>query len=212
MGDDFDVVVCFFVIVEDLFEVSFVGQQEIFFNVCGIEEVLNYVKLVFVLLYNDCVIFYCVYYNFEYLEVVFLVGVQCMVCIDFGVLGVVFIFDIEFGFWDVVFVIFFYGLGEMVVQGVVNFDEFFVYKFVLEQGKKVVLCCICGSKQKKMIYVEVGGVKIVDVDEVEQCVFFFFDDDFIEFVCQCVIIEKYYGCLMDIEWGKDGCDVQIYIL
>lgn len=215
-NDNFVVVVCFFVIVEDFLDVLFVGQQEIFFNICGVDNVICVVKEVFVFLFNDCVIVYCVYQGFDYKLVVLFVGVQCMVCLEIGIVGVMFILDIEFGFCDVVFIIGVYGLGEIVVQGVVNFDEFYVYKLILEVGCLVILCCNLGSKVIKMIYgdeVKVGClVKVVDVDCVDCVCFVLSDVEVIELVKQVMIIEKYYGCLMDIEWVKDGDDGKLYIV
>ncbi|WP_414656969.1 pyruvate, water dikinase [Deinococcus sp. VB343] len=212
MGDDADVAVRSSATAEDLPEASFAGQQETFLNVRGIEEVLKHVKLVFASLYNDRAISYRVHHNFEHSEVALSAGVQRMVRTDLGVSGVAFTLDTESGFRDAVFVTSSYGLGEMVVQGAVNPDEFFVYKPALEQGKKAVLRRTRGSKQKKMIYAEEGGVKTVDVDEAEQKAFSLTDDDLHELARQCVTIEKHYGRPMDIEWGKDGRDGQIYIL
>lgn len=213
-GGDVVVVVCFLVIVEDLFDVFFVGQQEIFFNVIGVDDVVYKVKEVFVLLYNDCVIVYCVYYGFKYEDVFLFFGVQLMVCLGVGLFGVLFILDIEFGFCDVVFVIFSFGLGEMVVQGVVNFDEFYVYKFMFNVGKLVILCCLFGSKVICMVYLDVFGecVCIEDI-LVEICnIFLISDEDVQELFRQVLIIEKYYGCLMDIEWVKDGVSGKLFIV
>lgn len=212
MGDDADVAVRSSATAEDLPEASFAGQQETFLNVRGIEEVLKHVKLVFASLYNDRAISYRVHHNFEHSEVALSAGVQRMVRTDLGVSGVAFTLDTESGFRDAVFVTSSYGLGEMVVQGAVNPDEFFVYKPALEQGKKAVLRRTRGSKQKKMVYAEEGGVKVVDVDEAEQKAFSLSDDDLTELARQCVTIEKHYGRPMDIEWGKDGRDGKIYIL
>lgn len=124
-----------------------------FFNVQGFDVVLVVVKYVFVFLFNDCVIFYCVYQGYDYCGVVFFVGVQWMVCFDFVLLGVMFFIDIEFGFDQVVFIILVWGLGEMVVQGVVNLDEFYVYKLILVVGCLVIVCCIMGLKKICMVYV-----------------------------------------------------------
>lgn len=212
MGDDADVAVRSSATAEDLPEASFAGQQETFLNVRGIEEVLHHVKLVFASLYNDRAISYRVHHNFEHSEVALSAGVQRMVRTDLGVSGVAFTLDTESGFRDAVFVTSSYGLGEMVVQGAVNPDEFFVYKPALADGKKAVLRRTRGSKQKKMIYAEEGGVKTVDVDEAEQKAFSLTDEDLQELARQCVTIEKHYGRPMDIEWGKDGRDGKIYIL
>ena len=197
---------------EDLPEASFAGQQETFLNVRGIDEVLKYVRLVFASLYNDRAIAYRVHHGFSHSDVALSAGVQRMVRTDLGVSGVAFTLDTESGFRDAVFVTSSYGLGEMVVQGAVNPDEFFVYKPALAAGKKAVLRRTRGSKQKKMIYAEGGGVQVVDVPEAEQTAFSLNDADLSELARQCVTIENHYGRPMDIEWGKDGRDGQIYIL
>ncbi|MFD2608384.1 pyruvate, water dikinase [Deinococcus taklimakanensis] len=197
---------------EDLPEASFAGQQETYLNVRGIEAVLHHVRLVFASLYNDRAISYRVHHNFEHSDVALSAGVQRMVRTDLGVSGVAFTLDTESGFRDAVFVTSSYGLGEMVVQGAVNPDEFFVFKPALEQSKKAVLRRTRGSKQKKMIYAEEGGVKTVDVDADEQQAFSLSDSDLEELARQCVTIEKHYGRPMDIEWGRDGRDGKIYIL
>ncbi|MCY1702452.1 pyruvate, water dikinase [Deinococcus sp. SL84] len=212
LGDDVDVAVRSSATAEDLPEASFAGQQETFLNVRGIDAVLHHVRLVFASLYNDRAISYRVHQGFSHSEVALSAGVQRMVRTDLGVSGVAFTLDTESGFRDAVFVTSSYGLGEMVVQGAVNPDEFFVYKPALEQGKKAVLRRTRGSKQKKMIYAEAGGVQTVDVDAAEQAAFSLNDSDLEELARQCVTIEKHYGRPMDIEWGKDGRDGQIYIL
>lgn len=217
LGDEVDVAVRSSATAEDLPEASFAGQQETFLNVRGIEEVLKHVKLVFASLYNDRAISYRVHQGFSHSEVALSAGIQRMVRTDLGVSGVAFTLDTESGFRDAVFVTSSYGLGEMVVQGAVNPDEFFVYKPALAQGKRAVLRRTRGSKQKKMIYADSvdgrgGGVQTVDVDEKDRAAFSLTDDDLTELARQCVTIEKHYGRPMDIEWGKDGRDGQIYIL
>ncbi|GHG05990.1 phosphoenolpyruvate synthase [Deinococcus piscis] len=212
LGDDVDVAVRSSATAEDLPEASFAGQQETFLNVRGIDAVLHHVRLVFASLYNDRAISYRVHQGFSHSEVALSAGVQRMVRTDLGVSGVAFTLDTESGFRDAVFVTSSYGLGEMVVQGAVNPDEFFVYKPALAQGKKAVLRRTRGSKQKKMIYAEQGGVQTVDVDAAEQAAFSLNDTDLEELARQCVTIEQHYGRPMDIEWGKDGRDGQIYIL
>lgn len=197
---------------EDLPEASFAGQQETFLNVRGIEAVLRHVRLVFASLYNDRAISYRVHQGFSHSEVALSAGVQRMVRTDLGVSGVAFTLDTESGFREAVFVTSSYGLGEMVVQGAVNPDEFFVYKPALGQGKKAVLRRTRGSKQKKMIYAPEGGVQTVDVAEDERAAFSLNDEDLTELARQCVTIENHYGRPMDIEWGKDGRDGLIYIL
>ncbi|RTR30784.1 pyruvate, water dikinase [Deinococcus radiophilus] len=212
LGDEVDVAVRSSATAEDLPEASFAGQQETFLNVRGIDDVLKYVRLVFASLYNDRAISYRVHQGFEHSEVALSAGVQRMVRTDLGVSGVAFTLDTESGFRDAVFVTSSYGLGEMVVQGAVNPDEFFVYKPALAQGKKAVIRRTRGSKQKKMIYADAGGVQTVDVDAAEQAAFSLNDEDLHELARQCVTIENHYGRPMDIEWGKDGRDGQIYIL
>ncbi|MDO4264470.1 MAG: PEP/pyruvate-binding domain-containing protein, partial [Deinococcus sp.] len=212
LGDDVDVAVRSSATAEDLPEASFAGQQETFLNVRGIDAVLHHVRLVFASLYNDRAISYRVHQGFSHSDVALSAGVQRMVRTDLGVSGVAFTLDTESGFRDAVFVTSSYGLGEMVVQGAVNPDEFFVYKPALADGKKAVLRRTRGSKQKKMIYAEAGGVQTVDVDAAEQAAFSLNDADLAELARQCVTIEKHYGRPMDIEWGKDGRDGQIYIL
>ncbi|GGK23015.1 phosphoenolpyruvate synthase [Deinococcus malanensis] len=197
---------------EDLPEASFAGQQETFLNVRGVEQVLHHVRLVFASLYNDRAISYRVHHGFAHADVALSAGVQRMVRTDLGVSGVAFTLDTESGFRDAVFVTSAYGLGEMVVQGAVNPDEFFVYKPALQAGHRAVLRRTLGSKQKKMIYAEGQGVQTVDVEEAERAAFSLTDEDLTELARQCVTIENHYGRPMDIEWGKDGRDGQIYIL
>lgn len=150
-GLDPDVAVRSSATAEDLPEASFAGQQETFLNVRGADEVLRHVRLVFASLYNDRAISYRVHHNFEHSDVALSAGVQRMVRTDLGVSGVAFTLDAESGYRDAVLVTSSYGLGETVVQGAVNPDEFFVYKPALEQGKRAVLRRTLGSKQKKMM-------------------------------------------------------------
>lgn len=212
MGDEVDVAVRSSATAEDLPEASFAGQQETFLNVRGIESVLHHVRLVFASLYNDRAIAYRVHQGFSHSEVALSAGIQRMVRTDLSVSGVAFTLDTESGFRDAVFVTSSYGLGEMVVQGAVNPDEFFVYKASLANGKKAILRRSLGSKQKKMIYAESGGVKVVEVATEERQKFSLSDEDLHELARQCVTIEQHYGRPMDIEWGKDGRDGKIYIL
>ena len=211
-GLDPDVAVRSSATAEDLPEASFAGQQETFLNVRGADEVLRHVRLVFASLYNDRAISYRVHHNFEHSDVALSAGVQRMVRTDLGVSGVAFTLDTESGYRDAVLVTSSYGLGETVVQGAVNPDEFFVYKPALEQGKRAVLRRTLGSKQKKMIYAAGGGVQTVDVEDAERAAFSLSDEDLTELARQCVTIEDHYGRPMDIEWGKDGRDGLIYIL
>ena len=197
---------------EDLPEASFAGQQETFLNVRGLESVLHHVRLVFASLYNDRAISYRVHQNFAHAEVALSAGIQRMVRTDLGVSGVAFTLDTESGYRDAVLVTAAYGLGELVVQGAVNPDEFFVYKPALRAGKRAVLRRTLGSKARKMIYAQGGGVDSVDVPVDEARRFCLSDDDLTELARQCVAIEDHYQRPMDIEWGKDGRDGLIYIL
>ncbi|CAM3586238.1 phosphoenolpyruvate synthase [Deinococcus frigens] len=198
---------------EDLPEASFAGQQETFLNVRGIDSVLHHVRLVFASLYNDRAISYRVHHDFAHAEVALSAGIQRMVRTDLGVSGVAFTLDTESGYRDAVLITAAYGLGELVVQGAINPDEFFVYKPALKAGKKAVLRRTLGSKARKMIYAEGGGgVDSVDVSAEEAQRFCLSDADLTELARQCVAIEDHYQRPMDIEWGKDGRDGQIYIL
>ncbi len=211
-GTEPDVAVRSSATAEDLPEASFAGQQETFLNVRGIGEVLRHVRLVFASLYNDRAISYRVHHGFAHSEVALSAGVQRMVRSDLGASGVAFTLDTESGYRDAVLVTSSYGLGEMVVQGAVNPDEFFVYKPALNAGRKAILRRTLGSKQKRMEYAPQGGVQTVDVPQAQQRAFSLSDDDLTELARQCVTIENHYGRPMDIEWGKDGRDGLIYIL
>ncbi|CAM4170874.1 phosphoenolpyruvate synthase [Deinococcus marmoris] len=197
---------------EDLPEASFAGQQETFLNVRGIDSVLHHVRLVFASLYNDRAISYRVHQNFAHAEVALSAGIQRMVRTDLGVSGVAFTLDTESGYRDAVLVTAAYGLGELVVQGAINPDEFFVYKPALKAGKMAVLRRTLGSKARKMIYADGGGVDSVDVSPEDAQRFCLNDADLTELARQCVAIEDHYERPMDIEWGKDGRDGLIYIL
>ncbi|MFN4251911.1 phosphoenolpyruvate synthase [Deinococcus sp.] len=197
---------------EDLPEASFAGQQETFLNVRGIDSVLHHVRLVFASLYNDRAISYRVHQGFSHADVALSAGVQRMVRTDLGASGVAFTLDTESGYRDAVLVTSAYGLGELVVQGAINPDEFFVYKPALKSGKKAILRRTLGSKAKRMEYAPGGGVQTVEVPPAEQRAFSLSDADLTELARQCVTIEDHYGRPMDIEWGKDGRDGLIYIL
>ncbi len=201
---------------EDLPDASFAGQQETFLNVNGIDSVLLAVKHVFASLYNDRAISYRVHQGFEHSQVALSAGIQRMVRSDIGAAGVMFTIDTESGFEDVVFITSSYGLGETVVQGAVNPDEFYVHKPALAVNKQAVLQRNLGSKLIKMTYndsLEHGkSIQTVDVDEAESNKFSLTDDDVQQLAKQAVIIEKHYGRPMDIEWGKDGVDGKLYIL
>jgi pyruvate, water dikinase len=201
---------------EDLPDASFAGQQETFLNVVGIDNVLEAIKHVFASLYNDRAISYRVHKGFTHAEVALSAGVQRMVRSDVGAAGVMFTIDTESGFQDVVFITSSYGLGETVVQGAVNPDEFYVHKPMLEQGKLPVIRRNIGSKLIKMEFTadaKAGrSVKTVDVPIELRNRYSLDDKEIVELAKYAVIIEKHYGRPMDIEWGKDGRDGKLYIL
>ena len=201
---------------EDLPDASFAGQQETFLNIHGYENILHAMKEVFASLYNDRAIAYRVHKGFTHAEVALSAGVQRMVRSDTGTSGVMFTIDTESGFDQVVFITASYGLGETVVQGAVNPDEFYVHKPTLARGKPAVIRRNLGSKLIKMIFAdkrEAGkSVRTVDVEEVDRNRFSLSDADVLELARYAVIIEQHYGRPMDIEWGKDGIDGKLYIL
>lgn len=201
---------------EDLPDASFAGQQETFLNIRGIDNVLVAIKEVFASLYNDRAIAYRVHKGFEHAGVALSAGVQRMVRSETGTSGVMFSIDTESGFDEVVFVTASYGLGEMVVQGAVNPDEFYLSKVLLEQGRPAVIRRNLGSKHKKMIYGDEGSTtkstKIVDVEKNERNQFALNSDELINLGKQAMIIEKHYGQPMDIEWAKDGDTGEIFIV
>ena len=197
---------------EDLPDASFAGQQETFLNVRGIDNVLTRVREVFASLYNDRAISYRVHQGYDHRQVALSVGIQQMVRSDIGAAGVMFTLDTESGFKDAVFITSAYGLGETVVQGSVNPDEFYVYKPGLAAGNYAIVRRNLGTKAVKMVYAEVGNTSTEDVPENDRRRFSLSDDDIHELAKQAVIIEKHYGRPMDIEWGKDGSDGKIYIL
>ncbi|MGK0617622.1 phosphoenolpyruvate synthase [Meiothermus cerbereus] len=198
---------------EDLPEASFAGQQETFLNVRGVDSVLQHIKKVFASLYNDRAIAYRVHHGFAHEEVALSAGVQRMVRSDLGASGVAFTLDTESGFRDVIFVTSSYGLGELLVQGAVNPDEFYVYKKGLAEGRNTILQRTLGSKLQKMVFAEEGrGVQAVATSEHERRSFSLSDADVLELARQALLIEQHYGRPMDIEWAKDGLDGQIYIL
>ncbi|HEX5801918.1 MAG TPA: phosphoenolpyruvate synthase [Azospira sp.] len=201
---------------EDLPDASFAGQQETFLNIHGLDNILHAIKEVFASLYNDRAISYRVHKGFAHADVALSAGVQRMVRSDTGAAGVMFTLDTESGFRDAVFVTSSYGLGETVVQGAVNPDEFYVHKPMLAAGKKAVIRRNLGSKMIKM---EFGGEKVagkstrtVDVPEAQRHQFSINDAEVEELGRYAMIIEKHYGRPMDIEWGKDGNDGKLYIL
>ena len=200
---------------EDLPDASFAGQQESYLNVSGIDDVLDKIKHVFASLYNDRAIAYRVHKGFTHAEVALSAGVQRMVRSDLAASGVMFTMDTESGFDQVVFITSSYGLGETVVQGAVNPDEFYVFKPTLAQGKPAIIRRSMGSKLIKMEFTqpgEEGRVKTVDVPLESRNRYSINDEDVSELAKYAVIIEKHYGRPMDIEWGKDGRDGKIYIL
>ena len=215
-GNDIAVAVRSSATAEDLPDASFAGQQETFLNVRGFDNMVEALHHVFASLYNDRAIAYRVHQGFDHKLVALSAGVQMMVRSDVGSSGVIFTLDTETGFRDAVFITASYGLGETVVQGAVNPDEFYVYKPALESGHHPILRKNIGSKAIKMIYSDdpTPGktVATVDVDEAESQTFCISDEDIIELSRMAVTIEKHYGRPMDIEWGKDGNDGKLYIL
>jgi pyruvate,water dikinase len=201
---------------EDLPTASFAGQQETFLNINGIDNVLHALKEVFASLYNDRAIAYRVHQGFAHAKVALSAGIQRMVRSDSGAAGVMFTLDTESGFDRVVFITASYGLGETVVQGAVNPDEFYVYKPNLEAGRPAILSKTLGSKATKMIYgaeASAGhSVKSVEVAPADQHRFSISDAEAEELARYAVAIEKHYGRAMDIEWGRDGSDGKLYIL
>jgi pyruvate,water dikinase len=201
---------------EDLPDASFAGQQETYLNVHGLENLLDAIKQVFASLYNDRAISYRVHKGFTHDEVALSATVQRMVRSDLGASGVMFTLDTESGFDQVVFITSAYGLGETVVQGQVNPDEFYVYKRGLAENREAILRRGLGSKAIKMVFTEdrAAGrsVKTVDVAEQERRRFSISDAEVTELARYAVLIEKHYQRPMDIEWGKDGRDGRIYVL
>ena len=215
-GRDISVAVRSSATAEDLPDASFAGQQETVLNVVGIDAVLHHMKEVFASLYNDRAISYRVHKGFTHAEVALSAGVQRMCRSDKGAAGVMFTLDTESGFDQVVFITASYGLGETVVQGAVNPDEFYVFKPTLDAGKFPIIRKTLGSKLIRMEFetdASVGRtVRTVDVDPEDRRRFALTDEDVIELAKFARIIEKHYGRPMDIEWGKDGTDGKIYIL
>ncbi|HZV54118.1 MAG TPA: phosphoenolpyruvate synthase [Rhodocyclaceae bacterium] len=201
---------------EDLPDASFAGQQETFLNIHGYENILHAIKEVFASLYNDRAIAYRVHKGFAHADVALSAGIQRMVRSDTGAAGVMFTIDTESGFKDVVFVTASWGLGETVVQGAVNPDEFYVHKPTLALGKPSVIRRNLGSKLIKMVFAEKKeagkSTRTVDVDEADRSRFSLTDADVLELARYAMIIEKHYGRPMDIEWGRDGGDGKLYIL
>jgi pyruvate,water dikinase len=218
-ADDIAVAVRSSATAEDLPDASFAGQQETYLNVVGVDAVLDRIRHVFASLYNDRAIAYRVHKGFTHAEVALSAGVQRMVRSDHGSAGVMFTMDTESGFRDVVFITASYGLGETVVQGAVNPDEFYVHKPMLAAGKFPIIRRSLGSKLIKMEFepaaqAGAGGrtVRTVDVADADRHRFSLSDEDVLELARYAVKIEQHYGRPMDIEWGKDGIDGRLYIL
>ncbi|MDX1823282.1 MAG: phosphoenolpyruvate synthase [Thiohalomonadales bacterium] len=201
---------------EDLPDASFAGQQETYLNIKGFDNIQAAIHAVFASLYNDRAIAYRVHHDFDHTQVALSAGIQKMVHSNLASSGVMFTLDTESGFEDVVFITASYGLGEMVVQGAVNPDEFYVHKPMLERGKFPILRRILGSKQNKMLFTDAHGhttsTQIEPVPSEEQRQFSLSDDDVIELARQAVTIEQHYQRPMDIEWAKDGIDGGLYIV
>jgi pyruvate,water dikinase len=201
---------------EDMPDASFAGQQETFLNVSGIDNILLAIKRVFASLYNDRAIAYRVHSSYDHHSVALSAGIQRMVRSDIGSSGVMFTIDTESGFSDAVFITSSFGLGEAVVQGAVNPDEFYVYKPALRAGRPAILKRGVGSKATKMVYTQdsaVGrSIDFVPVDEADRGRLSLTDADVLELAEHALRIEEHYGRPMDIEWGKDGVDGLLYIL
>lgn len=215
-GQDIAVAVRSSATAEDLPDASFAGQQETFLNIRGIDNILVAIKEVFASLYNDRAIAYRVHKGFEHAGVALSAGVQRMVRSETGTSGVMFTIDTESGFDDVVFITASYGLGEMVVQGSVNPDEYYISKTLLNNNKPAIIRRNLGSKQEKMVYADSfsagKSVKIVPVDKAERNKFALSNDELTELAKQALIIEKHYGHAMDIEWAKDGDSGKLFIV
>ena len=215
-GEDISVAVRSSATAEDLPDASFAGQQETFLNVRGFDNMIEAMHQVFASLFNDRAIAYRVHHGFDHSEVALSAGVQTMVRSDIGSSGVVFTLDTETGFRNAVFITASWGLGETVVQGAVNPDEFYVFKPALASGHRPILRKNLGSKAIKMVYSNDPRpgktVETVDVEEADSMRFSISDDEIVELAKMAVTIENHYGRPMDIEWGKDGNDGKLYIL
>ncbi|ARG97186.1 phosphoenolpyruvate synthase [Legionella micdadei] len=210
--DNFSVAVRSSATAEDLPEASFAGQQETFLNVRGIEDILITIKHVFASLFNDRAITYRAHHGFAHNDVALSAGIQQMIRSDLAESGVMFTMDTESGFDQVVFITSSYGLGEMVVQGAVNPDEFYVHKPGLKAGKPAVIRRNLGTKALKMVYCDKSRVKTEEVAPQERLQFSLTNEEVELLAKQAIIIEDHYGKPMDIEWAKDGKDGKLYIL
>jgi len=211
-GTDIAVAVRSSATAEDLPDASFAGQQETFLNVRGLDDVARSIHEVFASLYNDRAIAYRVHHGFVHADVALSAGVQLMVRADTGAAGVMFTLDTESGYRGVVFITSSYGLGESVVQGAVNPDEFYLFKANLEAGRSSVLRRSLGTKATRMVYAENGGVRTEETPEALARAFSISDADAERLGSMALAIEQHYGRPMDIEWGKDGNTGEIYIL
>lgn len=215
-NDTFSLAVRSSATAEDLPDASFAGQQETYLNVKGVDSVLRAIKQVFASLFNDRAIAYRVHHGFAHRDVALSAGIQQMIRSDLGSSGVLFTMDTESGFDQVVFITSSYGLGEMVVQGAVNPDEFYVHKPGLRAGRPAVIRKNLGSKALKMIYCDDESlerrVKTVEVDTAERLRFSLNTEEVEQLARQALIIEEHYGRPMDIEWAKDGTNGKLYIL
>src|SRR5512145_3162825 len=201
---------------EDLPEASFAGQQETFLNIRGADNVLEAIRQVYASLYNDRAISYRAHHGFDHGQLALSAAVQQMVRSDLGSSGVMFTLDTESGFRDVVFITSSYGMGELLVQGAVNPDEFYVHKPMLEKGRPAIVRRGLGSKLHKMVFGKSDragkSTRVVDVGEAQRSVFSLKDTEILELARYAVAIEKHYGRPMDIEWARDGADGRIYVL
>ena len=215
LGADVTVAVRSSATAEDLPDASFAGQQETFLNVQGGPAVIAAMKKVFASLFNDRAIAYRVHQGYDHSQVALSAGIQRMVRSDLGASGVMFTLDTDSGFRDAVFITASWGLGETVVQGAVNPDEFYLYKPALRAGRRAVLRRNLGAKAIKMVYGEPGAaerVRTVEVPAAERDRFCLTDGDLVELARQALVIEDHYGRPMDIEWGKDGGTGELFIL
>ena len=215
LGADVAVAVRSSATAEDLPDASFAGQQETFLNVQGGPAVIEAMKKVFASLFNDRAIAYRVHQGYDHSQVALSAGIQRMVRSDLGASGVMFTLDTDSGFRDAVFITASWGLGETVVQGAVNPDEFYLYKPALRAGRRAVLRRNLGAKAIKMVYGEPGAaerVRTVEVPAAERDRFCLTDGDLVELARQALVIEDHYGRPMDIEWGKDGTTGELFIL
>src|SRR5438309_918676 len=201
---------------EDLPEASFAGQQETFLNIRGIDNILEAIRRVYASLYNERAISYRTHHGFDHRSVALSAAVQQRVRSDLGASGVMFTLDTESGFRDVVFITAAYGLGELIVQGAVNPDEFYVHKPMLEQGRPAIVRRALGSKLEKMLFAgsaEAGrSTRVVEVGPEERARFSLTDPEVLELARYALAIERHYGRPMDIEWAKDGADGKLYVL